>query len=108
MQFSTPTKAAQSSELSEQEYIGYDLPLALLTLTTDAAVPFGLVESLTTDAAVPFGLVESLTTDAAVPFGLVESLTTAAVAFSVASGDTPLNFYMIMYDVCCCFLVGKK
>ena len=32
MQFSTPNKAAKSSELSEQEYTDYDLPLALLSL----------------------------------------------------------------------------
>ena len=32
VQFSTPNKAAKSSELSEQEYTDYDLPLALLSL----------------------------------------------------------------------------
>ena len=29
VQFSTPNKAAKSSELSEQEYTDYDLPLAV-------------------------------------------------------------------------------
>ena len=32
VQFSTPTKAAKSSELFEQEYTVYDLSLALLSL----------------------------------------------------------------------------
>ena len=34
VQFSTPTKAAKSSDLSEQEYTHYDIPLALLSLLT--------------------------------------------------------------------------
>ena len=68
MEFSTPTKAAKSSELSEQEYRGCAFPLAF-------------VESLTTDAAV---------------------------LFSVAPGDTPLNFYMIMYDFCWGFFGRAK
>ena len=68
MEFSTPTKAAKSSELSEQEYTGCAFPLAF-------------VESLTTDAAV---------------------------LFSVAPGDTPLNFYMSMYDFCWVFFGRQK
>ena len=64
MEFSTPTKTAKSSELSQQEYTGCAFPLALLSL-------------LTTDATV---------------------------LFSVAPGDTPLNFYMIFVG----FFYGRQ
>ena len=43
VKFSTPNKAAKSSELSEQEYTDYDLPLALLSLLPHATVLFQLL-----------------------------------------------------------------
>ena len=63
MEFSTPTKAAKSSELSEQEYI--------------------VCASLW-------------------------PLHRCCSAFSVAPGDTPLNFYMIMYQFCWGFFGRQK
>ena len=64
MEFSTPTKAAKSSELSQQEYTGCASLWPLLSLLLHA--------------------------------------------FSVAPGDTPLNFYMIMYDFCWVFFGRQK
>ena len=67
MEFSTPTKAARSSELSQQEYTG-----------------------------------------CASLWPLLSPLPQMLQCFSVAPGDTPLNFYMIMYDFCWGFFGMQK